>query len=379
MFDNEPFLRGLETRLDTRYVVVRDGDRPVAAAACYLFRSPDDLVRVPAYYEIGPYYFKALSLPGTPEPPREGNLPLVVVGPPVSGTEHRLLVRPGLSEEERVAAVRKLVERVEAIGEEIGARVVSFAHLRLPNLKTLLTVRPDAIPAVAGAMMFLDVPPSFEEWLERLRAKSRQNVRREMRHFAEAGLRNEIHRFDECRSFVEPLYLESLQRHSEGYGEHLSEMTRTTFEACHSANEYSRVFVTMAGDRPVGASVRFRWGTLYQSKGNVHDTSVGKKAALYFNQVNAAVMEACREGVKTIDFGGAANEAKLLRGCRATPGISALLPRRDCPLPRFRGFLLEQNRRLLREWAKDVERFGQFDDQAEQDLGPPLAFMDAMR
>jgi hypothetical protein len=124
----------------------------------------------------------------------------------------------------------------------------------------------------------------------------------------------------------------------------------------------------------MGAALAFRQGDLYQLKLNVHDESASRKSALYFNQVYAMIREALREGVQRIDFGGEANKAKLLRGCRGFPAFSVLLPRRDCPVGGHRAFLAGQNRRHLERVRGEVAEWGQYENQAEEDLGPAIAF-----
>jgi hypothetical protein len=380
MYENEPWLRGLERRLDPRYILVHDDEGLAGGAVCYLVRTREDLLRIGAYYDVTFYHFGSLSSGSIPQIPKESALPLVITGPPLSGTEHRILLRPGLSDAARLAVLARLLDRVESIGEEIGARLVTIAHLRLERLKDVLALRPQAIPGFVAAMMSLAVPTSFEAWLDQLHGKARWNVKNEMKCLAAEGMRIETWKSEACRPFLKRLYMDTLNKYPEGYGDphHVDEFAETTLDACYSSTEESRAFVSLKGDQPMGAALAFRWGDLYQLKLNVHEHSASQKSALYFNQVYGMIAEAIREGVRSIDFGGAGSKGKLLRGCRALPAFSAFLPRKDCPLQEHRKFLADQNRKLLAAERADIEAYGQFGpQQAEEDLGSAIAFAEA--
>lgn len=372
-YSNEPWLRGLQTRLEARYILVRDGDSPVGAGAVYLFRTAEEFSRIPAYYDVTRYNFKTLALPDAPVIPQALTLPLVILGPPVSGTHHPLILDPALSAERRRAVIAKLLDRIDAIAEEIGARLVDLALLNTQNAKEVLALRSDGVAGMNAAMMFLDLPPTFDEWLQLLSVKRRWSVKNEMRNLEAEGIRIELKRTREC-PFLLPLYVASLSHHAEVYGEHLEEMARTTLAACEAASDESRIFVSTRGDQILGAAAAFRTGDLYQFKFGGQDPAAGKKAALYFNHLNAMIAEAIREGARRIDSGGGGHEAKLLRGFRAHPGFSVFLSRRDCPMRRHGGYLHAQNLRLLDGVRGDIERWGQFDGQAEADLGPSIDF-----
>ncbi|SMD12151.1 GNAT family N-acetyltransferase [Lentzea albidocapillata] len=297
VYSSHAWLRFVETFGDCehRYLLVRRDGELVAALPVYRFEGA-----IPRYYD--PQYYGAPA--GSP----------VVLGGTRHGYSSEYLIRPGLSEDVRAAAVAALLERLRA--EDAAATAVLYLT---DDALAMTPSSPDDRVFLLDAHARLPVEPSG---LAGYRAAVSENtaarMRKEMRKFADAGCRAEVLRLSECHEHLGELSARVLRRYgheitAEAEAGRFAEQVATMDDICH-------VVLARQGGRVVGFTQFFGWGsTLF---GRVHglDDDMARSAALYYNLTYYHAIEfAAANGFTAIDLGCDSYEAKVRRGARLHP------------------------------------------------------------
>lgn len=174
-----------------------------------------------------------------------------------------------------------------------------------------------ALRALIGAEAVLDVPQGgFENYLACLSTGRRNQVRREQRAYAEAGLLTRVATGPDALT-DEYLPLRSALRTKYGHaaGE---QWARDEFAALRrTVGEELIVFSARSGDRVVGYLMAIvRSGVLYTRSAGFDDEAAAGTFC-YFNLVYYDVIRwAQQRGIQRIHYGLGTSEAKRHRGCR---------------------------------------------------------------
>ena len=303
VYSSHAWLRFVETfgDCDHQYLLVRSGGTLVAALPVYRFDGA-----IPRYYD--PQYYGAPA-----------DRP-VVLGGTRHGYTSEYLVRPGLPDAVRDAAVAALLDRLRA--EDAAATALLYLT---GDALAITPATPDDRVFLLDAHARLPVDPSG---LAGYRAAVSENtaarMRKEMRKFADAGCRAEVLRLSECHEHLGELSARVLRRYghqitADDEAGRFAEQAATMDDICH-------VVLARQGARVVGFTQFFGWGaTLF---GRVHglDDEVARSAALYYNLTYYHAIEfAAANGFTAIDLGCDSYEAKVRRGARLHPlwGLAA--------------------------------------------------------
>lgn len=285
--------------------------------------------------EVNGGYLPARMLPGTDGAPalvlggRRGYLsaPLLERSEETAGTDRALDLLLGAALEREPQAEGRWWWPY--LPGEDAARVLRAFAPRGP-----LTTR------LVGADCVLDVPDGGrEEYLAALPAKQRRtNVRREMRRYAESGLRTERGRLSDWAGTLGPML--SQVQHKYGHDHSPAQMTDLLRRQARHLDELSVVFMAFAEDStvPVAFCLAYRHGdelsvrvvgfdydrlpgavgTLPRPGGDSSrsGTSAGEYAQL---AVHEPVRYCQENGLRRLHLGTGSYEAKCRRGARVRP------------------------------------------------------------
>lgn len=318
-------VRGGPPQLSVRWLTCHEGsfDRPPAYA---MVNGPDgrpDAVAVLHVRRPGDHHTKYRLAAYLPDHPMVApDAPSVVVVAPssfVSGMH----VRQGVPADRARTAVDSLRRAVTSVARAEGARTILLPHLAATTITA--SGFEDAIHFPMGPSAYLDLrgARSFDDYLARLPGRRRREVTRERRAFAAAGLRI---RTTSALGAVERLVDRQLT-HYLRYGL-AADRTRIAGQF-ESLAEHYRDDLLLLGvvrdDEELGHVVAVR----------EHDWVIPKLAAFhgretfgYFEAGYYAVIDWALGdlGCTLIEYGGAAIDAKVRRGCTARQLSGAVLP-----------------------------------------------------
>lgn len=292
--------------LEADYVVLEEGGAPIAAAACYTARAPGSFSA-----SVDPY--KEYLAGGAPPPVApEALFPVTLCEAPL-GFSNRLLVAPAAAARRRELGAT-LAAKVREVAAGRGAKLAVFGHLPVDDAQAL-AAGADVVPAFALAEASLPLDDGFAGYLARLSHHRRDRVKAEIRHFAGEGLTFRTMRFSEVIPELVPLAVALQRKFGNEYDPAFFAGLYRRFAA--GLDERSRAFCAMRDGKMIGAAVFFlHEGVYYARHWGVDPEAAPKKAALYFNCLyHEPVRAAEREGVRRIEFGLDAIEAKVSHGC----------------------------------------------------------------
>ena len=310
----------------TRYLAVRaDPGGPVLGVlACSLATGAGTL---PAYSD------PAHLLIGAPAGavPDELLYPVVFCGA-VRGYSNRLLLRAGLDPATRARALRGLVDAVRDLARRDGARLIAFGYLPAAEAHELAAADDRLRGMFAESECFVGPLVAFDDYMAQIRSHRRNQIKRQLRRFADSGLRIDQRRLPEV---LEPL-AELIAGHERHHGVPCT--TQEIVDDFHlrialGLEDQIRIFCAWQGDRLVGGTLFFVHGKTCYSREYAGDFEIPREVGLYFNCTFYEPMRvAFEQGATEIHYGLAALDAKVWRGCRVRPLMFVLDP--TSPWPR---------------------------------------------
>ena len=294
------------------YVIVSGPDGMPDAVAVFHLRRPGD--------HHTKYRLEAQISNHAEVPPGAFDAPSAVVVAPSSYTSG-LYIRSGLPIGRLHMAVAAVRREVAAAARADHARTILLPHLALDARAWF----DDAVWFPTGPSAYLDVRGgrSFDDYLARLSPRRRRETTRERRAFAAAGLRvvpsSTLGTLDQL--------VERQVAHYRRYGI-AADPTRITGQFRALAEHYRDdllLLLVVRGDTEVGHVVVVREGRWLVPKLAAFR---GRESYAYFEAGYYAVIECALErfGSDLIEYGGAAMDAKVRRGCTVRPLIGAVLP-----------------------------------------------------
>jgi uncharacterized protein len=168
---------------------------------------------------------------------------------------------------------------------------------------------------------------SWEAHLASLPVKMRQRVTGDQRRVAAAGIAIERADGDQIRPHVARIAeLTCLNRQRNGAGQEPAQIAAmlTSLLGAHAG---VRAYLGVAAGRIVGSCVVLRKGDrLFPKWAGFDYERLGGRSGLYFAMVlNGPVRDALAEGLRVVEFGAGAHQAKRLRGCSSRAITTALL------------------------------------------------------
>lgn len=294
----------------SRYLAVRQRGRTLAVLPCFVAPGPGAL----------PPVTDPAALLGDPPPPElAGSLyPQLHCGM-FRGYSNRLLIRTGLDPALRRAVAGRLLEAARDLGRREGARLQVFGYLPASDVKELLAIDRRLAPVFAMSELAVEDITSFDAYLEGFNSHRRNAIRREMRRFAEHGLRIEQRRLIDVVDEVSDV----VARHEAKFDPTVTRQDmRQAFDEwiAHGYSEISRVFCAYRDSELVGAAVYVVHGATYHARDAAVLPEVPRQAAVYFNlSFYHTVGAAAAEGIRRIHNGIGTFAAKVEKGASPTP------------------------------------------------------------
>ncbi|GII94600.1 peptidogalycan biosysnthesis protein [Sinosporangium siamense] len=294
----------------SEYAIAYVGGRPAAAAVFHVRFDTDHHTK---------YRLSNLQ-PGC----RSAEPSLVVVAPSsyVSG----LHVACGVAAREAGFAVRALVAELRRRAADAGATTLLFPHIADPApgwLREEVAEEGALFPMSDSAYLDLRRISTFDDYLATLPAKRKRETARERRAFTAAGLSVEV----AGEVPITPALLERQVAHYRRHGlEADRERVAGQFLALQKdyAGRLHHVTVLRDGAEAIGHVLAVEEGEWLIPKlaGFTGREGFGYFEATYYTMIDLALRSTACE---RIDYGGAAIEAKVRRGCRIRPLQGALL------------------------------------------------------
>ncbi|MBM7774413.1 hypothetical protein JOD54_004617 [Actinokineospora baliensis] len=310
-----PWLRYVETHSDAEvaYLVVALDGRPVAALPLYTF-----LGDAPRYYDPAVLF----------DLPRRRPL---VVGGTREGYVSEILVDDDLSPADRRAAAGLLLSEVrDRAAASGGAGVVLYLPDHTVDLVSPLVGADDRLFVVDADAVIAVPPGGIDEHLDSLPARQRQ-FRREMRRFERSGCSVRVSRLGDCYTELGGLSAQLLGKYGRVV-DPVAEVHRFGRQAAETSG-ISTVFSAHLESTMVGFGHFIRWGDTFYARSAGFDYSVAREASLYFNLLYyQAIQYASEHGIRWINYGCDAFDAKTARGARLRPLWALLLNTADHPL-----------------------------------------------
>ena len=300
------------------HLVLRDGHgRPLAVLPAFLWSgggaSPN------TWYDPHSVFIA----PREPEAERHaGWLPLMLLGS-CAGYRSEILFAPGLTPAARARIAAELIAAARRVAE---AEKATLAAMYIPAGATELLAEAVALgahltPTSAQATIQIGAG-GLDGHVTRLGRNRRRTIQREIRDFAGAGHRLDTVRLSEAWPIAGGLLGGLLRK----YGERDSETAVMEYFASQVAffDDLSTMLVEYDGDTPVGFCLAYEHhDTLYMRATGFR---AGAAPFAYFNLVFYRGIELASErGLRVVDLGTAAYDAKCARGAQLEELWSAVL------------------------------------------------------
>lgn len=300
-----------ETAGSCRYLLARDGAEVTGALPVYLVADEPN------------QYYDPRSMFGAAVPGRNGRYCLAGSR---SGYSNEPLLAGRLTEPQQRSTLAALLDELAVLSEAEGQEHVFFLYLNDRGLRQVTACAPNAFPLLSySGDARLEIPGrSFDDYLAGLTSKRRWMARKEIRSFAEHGMR--VIRADPRDQL--DLIVKFAQRNNAKYGIEESEAElRARFERQGAAvGEHGVLFVCHQGSAAVGVALTYRWqDRLYlRMSGFDHAAS---SAYPYFNVAIYEPLRYCYEtGLRAFHLGTGSHPAKAFHGARIGPLASIALP-----------------------------------------------------
>lgn len=291
-----------------RYVTVRADRQLVAALPCYQVLHEENEFYDPQLLLDGRWPGKYLIAGG-----RRGYVNTFPVRPTLAGSERGHVLDTLLSEAQRVAG-------------ELALDGALLLYLTGGAAAELADLRAGVRPQLTSMDADLTLPGSgFEDYLSALHKQARTNARREIATYRAADLATGFERIGDCYEEAAPLLRQLQARYGHaGADEHYRRMLRRHAEAL---DDLSLVITARRGGRLTAFALFYLWGDTMYLRLAGFDYPMLADAFEYFNVAFYEPIEwGYRHGYRRIHLGRESYDAKLRRGARLRPMLSAELP-----------------------------------------------------
>lgn len=257
-------------------------------------------------------------------------------------------VRDTLPEHERHQVLDALLSGVEHESTARGAGAL-FLYMPSHTCEELTRIRPGVVPMLTSMETRLQLPGSgFDDYLATLRKQARTNTRREIADYRKSDLVTGLERIGDCCDEAAPLLRQLQARYGHGGSdEHYRRMLRR-----HAAvlDDMSLVVTARRNGQLVAFALFYLWGKTMYLRLAGFDYPRLPGAFEYFNVAFYVPIEwAYEHGFDRLHLGRESFEAKVRRGGRLHPSLSAALPEIT---PDAQETANSWNRRQLAEWRR---------------------------
>jgi uncharacterized protein len=324
LFASHDYLTAVER--DAVYLLVAAENEYVAALPIY-----------PVAGEDNPYYLPAFHFSGL-QPGQTKDTGLGLLAGSRSGYCNSILIHRTVISEERDRALVLLFGALREVLARRNLPCAFFLFLTLQGLDDLRRAVPGARASLtyAGDTWLTVKEPSFDDYLGNLRSGRRYMIRREMRRFEEAGLTVLV---EDPRAVVhDTARLIDLLHRKYQVPSTAPDLADTLVRQYDSLGERGVAFLCQLNGVTVGVTFGYIWdGWLYlRAAGFDYDLLPGQYE--YFNlAVYAPVRYCCEHRLKGLHLGATCYEAKILRGAKVYPLVSAIVPASGDIVPAVHG------------------------------------------
>jgi predicted N-acyltransferase len=267
------------------------------------------------------------------EPPWESTVdPGVIFDPPVDATRLCLAGSAGayanfleVGAADGAPVATTLVEHARLVARDTGCRHVLLPYLDQAHARWLGGYVDDATAQGVRHKAVLDMQwDSFDGYLSGLSPHRRRRVRHERREFERAGIDVREARLVDVAAQLAPLLTQTENRY--GHAVTREQMEFYLLMLGMSMEDASLTLVAYDDGRPVAFTVVLLGDEKWFVRAWGCDYTAVERAGHYFNLTYyEPIVRATARGVRLIDFGVGALEAKTLRGCRLEPLWTVLL------------------------------------------------------
>lgn len=256
-------------------------------------------------------------------------------------------VSDALSDHERRHVLGALLDEVERESAAAAGDGALLLYMPGRTCDELTRLRPDVAPLFTSMDAHLTLPGSgLGDYLSTLRKQARTNARREIATYRAAGLVTGFERIGDCCDEAAPLLQQLQARYGHGGPEeHYRRMLRRHAGAL---DDMSLVVTARRGGRLVAFALFYLWGSTMYLRLAGFDYPLLAGAFEYFNVAFYLPIEwAYEHGFRQLHLGRESFDAKLRRGARLRPMLSAALP---VTSEGARDSAYAWNRRQLEQW-----------------------------
>jgi hypothetical protein len=278
---------------------------PAASEMVGLYRM---LLAEPKIFKFPAASVAARSALRTQVPPAETWVPNLIVLYP--GNDSFVAASGGAT----AALTGTLVDGVLSWAQDHGMKAVSFPYVRVDSeLPEVLAERGFlALPLTFRSR--LTPPAGFGDYLASLSKSRRWQVTTDRRRLAEAGVETKRCSFEDVWPDMLALRCDQVERHGQQPDKELETANMRRLATCFGEDGI-RLYCSFVDGRVVGFSLYVVWRDSWY----VATTGARDRFAYFDNFFYAPIAGAAAEGVRVVDFGIGAWEAKRRRGCELTP------------------------------------------------------------
>jgi len=252
------------------------------------------------------------------------------------------------------AAPDSMVEALRAHADAVDAAGAVALYLDDGSAGFVATSLMVERPALMNFDTVIEVPESFEAYLDGFTSHRRRELRRQIRRFADAGLRCTMEQSDACIVELAPVIAASEVRHGHASSPR-SVATTLLRQRARLGSDFAIFAARDAGERLIAGAVAFTDADTVHVRICGIDPQVGPSAYAYFNVAYyAPIAHAVATGRRRVRLGLESFDAKLARGARLEARWGLLLGAGREPAARWRSAVGDWNRErvgLMQQWA----------------------------
>jgi predicted N-acyltransferase len=284
-----------------RYVLVRDEQGRLAAAA------PVYLVDREASARYDPSHL----IPGLTRR-QPGTAPQTVLVGNRRGYANKILLSDHAEHDDRALAA--LLSGVEDLTAEAGADRSWWLYLDAPDMALLTAATTTSAPLLLAADCSIPLPGgSFDDFLSAAPKRTREQIRRDRRVFADANYTVTSPPFAASWAEMAPLMASHQQHH--GHATDTASMSALLRDQARDAGEGAIVSACSRGDRMVGCALAFCTPVEAAARAYGFDHAMQGSACEYFELTYYRLIEAAyRRGTSRVHLGIGTLRTKIRRG-----------------------------------------------------------------
>ena len=218
------------------------------------------------------------------------------------------------------AIVAEFVRESEGLAHEAGLKAVSYLYVHRDDTALEQELAGAGYVGFPGKAAYsLDVPPSFDDYLSRFNSHRRRTIKQEIRQLTEAGVAYRVEPLtSDLAARLAPMEAQLFARHGTPGNERTLGAMMTSLAENLAGN--AEVMLAELNGKICGFAVLLSTENELYGRDIGYDYQVKGRLPVYFGVAYyEAIRLAQQRGLGTLYVGTGTGEAKLSRGCQATP------------------------------------------------------------